>query len=68
MVVFGDYDPASAVTVDRKYFTSDLGLFQQVFRAIHCANGGILRNAAGEGLVAALEVWIGQTTVCPGSW
>lgn len=56
LVVYGDYEPSSLVTVDRKYFTSDLGLFQDIFKNITCADGGIVRNAATEGLVAALEV------------
>lgn len=56
MVIFGDYEPGSMVTVDRKYFTSDLSLFQEIFRSISCVDGGIVRNATTEGLVAALEV------------
>ena len=56
LVVFGDYEPGSMVTVDRKYFTADFGLFQNVIKSIACTDGGIVKNAAGEGLVAALEV------------
>ena len=56
LVVFGDYEPGSMVTVDRKYFTADFGLFQNVIKSIACTDGGIVKNAAGDGLVAALEV------------
>lgn len=55
-MVFGDYEPCSAVTVDRKYFISDPVLFQDIFKSISCQNGGILKNAIEEGMVAALEV------------
>lgn len=54
--MFGDYEPLSAVTVDRKYFTSDPVLFQDIFKTISCQNGGIIKNAVEEGMVAALEV------------
>jgi hypothetical protein len=54
--VFGDYEPFSAVTVDRKYFTSDPALFLEIFKNITCENGGMVKNAIEEGMVAALEV------------
>ncbi|KAI8394137.1 mediator complex subunit 25 von Willebrand factor type A-domain-containing protein [Radiomyces spectabilis] len=57
LVIYGDYGPSSAVTVDRKFFTSDLSLFQKIFKSIVCADGGIVRNAVVEGLVAALEMF-----------
>jgi hypothetical protein len=56
LVVFGDYEPFSAVTVDRKYFTSDPALFLEIFKNITCENGGMVKNAIEEGMVAALEV------------
>lgn len=56
LVVYGDYEPFSTVTVDRKYFTGNYQLFQDVVKSITFANGGILRNAITEGLVAAMEV------------
>ena len=56
LVVYGDYEPYSTVTVDRKYFTSNYQLFQNVVKNIKFTNGGILRNAITEGLVAAMEV------------
>ncbi|KAG2185607.1 hypothetical protein INT44_002400 [Umbelopsis vinacea] len=57
LVVYGDYEPSSTVTVDRKYFTSDFSLFHSVFKNINCSQGGILKNAVYEGLVAALELF-----------
>ncbi|KAG2183632.1 hypothetical protein INT43_006640, partial [Umbelopsis isabellina] len=57
LVIYGDYEPSSAVTVDRKYFTSDFSLFHSVFKNINCSQGGILKNAVFEGLVAALELF-----------
>ncbi|KAI8097787.1 mediator complex subunit 25 von Willebrand factor type A-domain-containing protein [Halteromyces radiatus] len=57
LVVYGDYNPCSTVTVDRKYFTSELGLFQNILKSIQCKDGGILKNAAAEGLVAAMELF-----------
>jgi hypothetical protein len=57
-VVFGDYQPLSNVTVDRKYFTADPIFFQDIFKSIVCMNGGIIKNAVEEGMVAALEVKI----------
>lgn len=56
LVIFGDYEPLSVATVDRKYFTADPILFQDVFKSINCQNGGIIKNAVQEGMVAALEV------------
>lgn len=56
LVIFGDYEPLSITTVDRKYFTADPILFQDVFKSIDCQNGGIIKNAVQEGMVAALEV------------
>lgn len=56
LVIFGDYEPLSTPTVDRKYFTADPILFQDVFKSISCENGGIVKNAVQEGMVAALEV------------
>ncbi|KAG0733406.1 hypothetical protein G6F23_013378 [Rhizopus arrhizus] len=55
LVVFGDYEPLSEITVDRKYFTSDPILFQDIFKSIECKYGGPLKNAVEEGMVAALE-------------
>lgn len=59
LVVFGDYEPFSVATVDRKYFTSDPVQFQDIFKSIPFRNGGIVKNAVGEGMVAALEVVLG---------
>lgn len=60
-MVFGDYQPLSDVTVDRKYFTSDPIFFQEIFKSIVCMKGGIIKNAVEEGMVAALEVHINAT-------
>ncbi|KAL1923707.1 uncharacterized protein VTP21DRAFT_8687 [Calcarisporiella thermophila] len=57
LVVYGDYEPFSAVTVDRKYFTQDFRTFSNMLRNLEFRNGGLLQNATGEGLVAALEMF-----------
>lgn len=54
--MFGDYEPFSVATVDRKYFTSDPIQFQDIVKRIPFREGGIIKNAVGEGMVAALEV------------
>lgn len=64
LVVFGDYEPLSEITVDRKYFTPDLILFQDIFKSIECKYGGPVKNAVEEGMVAALEVCGKYMFVC----
>lgn len=58
--MFGDYEPFSVTTVDRKYFTSDPLQFQDIVKHIPFREGGIIKNAVGEGMVAALEVVLAQ--------
>ncbi|KAI9486701.1 MAG: mediator complex subunit 25 von Willebrand factor type A-domain-containing protein [Benjaminiella poitrasii] len=57
LTIFGDYEPLSTNTVDRKYFTSDSIMFQDILKSISCKKGGIIKNAVEEGLVAALELF-----------
>lgn len=56
LIIYGDYMPSSPITVDRKYFTSDLTAFQSHFIDLPFQHGGILRSCANEALVGALEV------------
>ncbi|OZJ06003.1 hypothetical protein BZG36_01098 [Bifiguratus adelaidae] len=57
IVVYGDYEPTSHVTVDRKAMTLDYEKFHNVMRSLAFASGGMLRNAVEEGLVGALELF-----------
>ncbi|KAK9719363.1 hypothetical protein K7432_004839 [Basidiobolus ranarum] len=57
IVVYGDYGASTVITVDTKYFTSDYHFFRNILEKIKFTQGGPLKNAVGEGLVGALEMF-----------
>ncbi|KAJ2302379.1 hypothetical protein IWW52_004444, partial [Coemansia sp. RSA 2704] len=57
VVFYGDYFPYSMQTCSTQYFTSNYREFTKIIKAHRFCEGGQLRCAATEGLVAALEMF-----------
>ncbi|KAJ1772655.1 hypothetical protein LPJ74_001371, partial [Coemansia sp. RSA 1843] len=57
VVFFGDYFPYSTQTCSTQYFTSNYREFTKTVKAHRFREGGMLRCAATEGLVGALEMF-----------